>query len=201
MNTEKSKYIWPITPKYKVAEHDKWGIRKNHYVLFKERAHSGFDITADIGTEVYPIMSGIVLLAEFDGTTTEGFDAFNDGYGNKVEILNDDGRRVVYGHLRKILVKPGDRVRTENIIGTTGSSGGSSVPHLHLEIRKENTEKTGLDYTINPLDVLPKIDLDSLTAEFTLEPYASLWRKLTSKEPWNFSKEDIPYSEDKNYIQ
>ena len=46
-----SKYIWPIKPKYKVAEHDKWGIRKNHYVLFKERAHSGFDITADIGTE------------------------------------------------------------------------------------------------------------------------------------------------------
>ena len=39
-----SKYIWPIKPKYKVAEHDKWGIRKNHYVLFKERAHSGFDI-------------------------------------------------------------------------------------------------------------------------------------------------------------
>ena len=75
-----SKYIWPIKPKYKVAEHDKWGIRKNHYVLFKERAHSGFDITADIGTEVHPITSGTVLLAEFDGTTTEGFDAFNDGY-------------------------------------------------------------------------------------------------------------------------
>lgn len=42
-----SEYIWPIEPKYKVAEHDKYGIRKNHYVLFKQRAHSGFDITAD----------------------------------------------------------------------------------------------------------------------------------------------------------
>lgn len=196
-----SKYIWPITPKYKVAKHDKYGIRKNHYVLFKERAHSGFDITADIETEVHPIMSGTVLLAEFDGTTTEGFDAFNDGYGNKVEILNDDGRRVVYGHLREILVKQGDKVTTETIIGKTGSSGGSRVPHLHIEIRKENTEETGLAYTINPLDVLPKIDLDSLTKEFTLEPYASLWRKLTSDEPWNFSKEDIPYSESKEYIR
>ena len=78
-----SEYIWPIEPKYKVAEHDKYGIRKNHYVLFKQRAHSGFDITADIGTEVHPICKGKVLLAEFDGTTTEGFDAFNDGYGNK----------------------------------------------------------------------------------------------------------------------
>ena len=135
-----SKYIWPITPKYKVTEHDKYGIRKNHYVLFKQRAHSGFDITADIGTEVHPIMGGTVLLSEFDGTTTEGFDAFNDGYGNKVEILNDDGRRVVYGHLREILVKPGQKVTTETIIGKTVSSGGSRVPHLHVEIRKENTE-------------------------------------------------------------
>ena len=196
-----SKYIWPITPKYKVTEHDKYGIRKNHYVLFKQRAHSGFDITADIGTEVHPIMGGTVLLAEFDGTTTEGFDAFNDGYGNKVEILNDDGRRVVYGHLREILVKPGQKVTTETIIGKTGSSGGSRVPHLHVEIRKENTEETGLANTINPLDVLPTLDLNALDGEFTLEPYASLWRKLTSDEPWNFTSEDIPYSEDKNYIR
>ena len=196
-----SKYIWPIQPKYKVAEHDKYGIRKNHYVLFKERAHSGFDITADIGTEVHPITSGTVLLAEFDGTTTEGFDAFNDGYGNKVEILNDDGRRVVYGHLRGILVKPGDKVSIETVIGKTGSSGGSRVPHLHLEIRKENTEETGLAYTINPLEVLPKIDLNTLDKEFTLEPYASLWRIMTSDSPWSFTKKDIPYSEDKEYIR
>ena len=155
-------YIWPIQPKYKVAEHDKYGIRKNHYVLFKERAHSGFDITADIGTEVKAIAKGKVLLAEFDGTTTEGYDAFNDGYGNKVEILNDDGKRVVYGHLRQILVKPGDIVTQGMIIGKTGCSGGSRVPHLHLEIRKTNTDETGLDYTINPLTVLPKIDLENL---------------------------------------
>ena len=194
-------YIWPIQPKYKVAEHDKYGIRKNHYVLFKERAHSGFDITADIGTEVKAIANGKVLLAEFDGTTTEGFDAFNDGYGNKVEILNDDGRRVVYGHLREILVKPGDIVTQGMIIGKTGSSGGSRVPHLHLEIRKTNTEETGLEYTINPLTVLPKIDLENLNGEFTQEPYASLWRILVSDNPWGFTKADIPYSEDREYIK
>ena len=198
---EKSEYIWPIEPKYKVAEHDKYGIRKNHYVLFKERQHSGFDITADIGTKVHPISEGVVLLAEFDGTTTEGYDAFNDGYGNKVEILNDDGRRVVYGHLREFYVKPGDRVTKETIIGITGTSGGSRVPHLHLEIRKNNTEETGLKYTIDPLELLPKIDLKSLKEEFEEEPYASLWRILVSDNPWGFTKEDIPYSEDKNIIR
>ena len=194
-------YRWPIMPKYKVVEHDKYGIRENHYVLFKKRQHSGFDITADIGTEVYSISDGTVITAEFDGTTTEGFDAFNDGYGKKVEILNNDGRRVVYGHLREYYVKAGDKVTQNTIIGITGSSGGSRVPHLHLEIRKENTENTGLDYTINPLELLPKINLDELTEEFKEEPYANLWKKLVSNSPWDFSKEDIPYSEDKDYIR
>ena len=194
-------YIWPIQPKYKVAEHDKYGIRKNHYVLFKERAHSGFDITADIGTEVKAIANGKILLAEFDGTTTEGYDAFNDGYGNKVEILNDDGKRVVYGHLREILVKPGESVTQGMIIGKTGCSGGSRVPHLHLEIRKTNTDETGLDYTINPLTVLPKIDLENLNWDFIQEPYASLWRILVSDNPWGFTREDILYAEDREYIK
>lgn len=198
---EKEEYSWPIEPKYKVAEHDKYGIRKNHYVLFKERAHSGFDITADIGTKVHPIASGKVLLAEFDGTTTEGFDAFNDGYGNKVEILNNDGRRVVYGHLREFYVKPGDTVTKDTVIGITGSSGGSRVPHLHIEIRKENTDETGLKYTIDPLTVLPKKDLSKLNKEFTQEPYASLWRILISDKPWSFTPEDIPYNEDKELIR
>ena len=194
-------YKWPIEPKYKVTEHDKYGIRKNHYVLFKQRQHSGLDITADIGTKVYPIARGKVLLAEFDGTTTEGFDSFNDGYGNKVEILNDDGKRVVYGHLREFYVKPGDYVTQETVIGITGCSGGSRVPHLHLEIRKENTEETGLEYTINPLELLPKKDLENLKEKFTLEPYAILWEKMASKNPWDFVREDIPYAEDKNYIR
>lgn len=195
------KYRWPIQPKYKVAEHDKYGIRENHYVLFKRRAHSGFDITADYGTKIYSIANGKVLLAEFDGTTVEGMDAFNDGYGNKVEILNNDGRRVVYGHLNEILVKPGDIVSKSTIIGKTGCSGGSRVPHLHIEIRKFNTEETGLENTINPLEVLPKIDLESLKEEFTTPPYEHLWKIMTSNNPWSFTKEDIPYSENRKYIR
>lgn len=196
-----SEYIWPIEPKYKVCEHDKYGIRKNHYVLFKERAHSGFDITADIGTEIHAVQDGKVLLAEFDGTTTEGFDAFNDGYGNKVEILNKDGRRVVYGHLRKSFVKPGEEIKQGQVIGITGCSGGSRVPHLHIEIRKSNTEETGLNYTINPLELLPPIDLNELTKDFELQPYNNLWKIMASDKPWSFTAKDIPYKDDKRYIK
>ncbi len=130
-------YKWPIMPKYKVCEHDKYGIRKKHYVLFKERAHSGFDITADYGTQVKSMAPGKVIRAGFDGTTTEGLDKFNMGYGNSVEILNDDGRRCVYGHLSKIYVNEGDRVDNETIIGLTGCSGrfkGSTFTYRNKKI-------------------------------------------------------------------
>ncbi len=195
-------YTWPIIPKYKVCEHDKYGIRKNHYVLFKERAHSGFDITADYGTEVKSMAKGTVICAGFDGTTTEGFESFNMGYGNRVEILNDDGRRCVYGHLSEILVKDGDKVDNNTIIGKTGCTGGSRVPHLHIEIRKSNTEETGLDYTLNPLDVLPEFDFSKCTKSFETEPYSSLWEKMASEvNPWQFSEEDIWYRDDERYIK
>ena len=141
------------------------------------------------------------ICAGFDGTTTEGFDKFNMGYGNKIEILNDDGRRVVYAHLSEILVKQGDRVDNDTIIGKTGCSGGSRVPHLHIEIRKTNSEETGLDYTINPLEVLPKLDFSKINLNFELEPYATLWNKMASEtEPWNFCESDVWYRENSNYI-
>lgn len=195
-------YTWPIMPKYKVCEHDKYGIRLNHYVLFKQRAHSGFDITADYGTEVKSMANGKVICAGFDGTTTEGLDKFNMGYGNRIEILNDDGRRVVYGHLSEILVKQGDFVDNNTVIGKTGCSGGSRVPHLHIEIRKSNTEETGLDYTINPLELLPNLDFSKINLNFETQPYSNLWNKMASEtEPWNFSQNDIGYSENPEYIK
>ena len=196
-----SKYIWPIIPKYKITEHDKYGVRKNHYVLFKKREHSGFDITADLETPVYSMTNGVVLKAEFDGTTLEGNDSFNDGYGNKVEILNDDGRRVVYAHLRELLVNSGDMVSQGDIIGKSGCSGGSRVPHLHIEIRKTNTEDTGVKNTINPLEVLPDMNLEDLVEEFKLEPYSNLWKILASETPWDFKKENILYANSKEYIR
>lgn len=195
-------YTWPIEPKYKLTEHDKYGIRENHYVLFKRRGHSGFDITIDRGTPVKAMAKGVVLCSEFDGTTTEGNDQFNMGYGNKIEILNDDGRRTVYAHLSESFVKPGDKVNNNTIIGKTGCSGGSRVPHLHIEIRKANTEETGLDYTINPLDVLPKFDFSKLTLRFTTMPYAKLWEKMADEvNPWGFCESDIEYKDDSNYIK
>ncbi len=201
MNSE-IEYMWPIQPKYKVTEHDKYGVRENHYVIFRKRQHSGFDITADYGTEVKSMADGEVICAGFDGTTTEGDDAFNMGYGNRIEILNADGRRVLYAHLSEILVKRGEKISRGTIIGKTGCTGGSRVPHLHIEIRKCNTEETGLDNTINPLDVLPKMDLEKLDKEFEQEPYDGLWKKMADdNDPWGFTEDDVWYENDPNYIR
>jgi murein DD-endopeptidase MepM/ murein hydrolase activator NlpD len=124
------------------------------------------------------------------------------GYGNRIEILNDDGRRCVYGHLSEIFVKSGERVDNSTVIGKTGCSGGSRVPHLHIEIRKNNTEETGLDYTLNPLDVLPELDFSKINQEFTTKPYCELWKKMASEtEPWNFSEDDVWYKDDEQYIR
>lgn len=159
-------------------------------------------LLADYGTEVRAMTKGTVICTGFDGTTTEGFDKFNMGYGNRIEILNNDGRRCLYGHLSQILVKEGDIVDNNTIIGKTGCSGGSRVPHLHIEIRKSNTEKTGANYTLNPLDILPKIDFSKLTLEFTQEPYSKLWKKMADENhPWEFDLDDVWYAEDPNFIK
>ena len=104
--------------------------------------------------------------------------------------LNDEDR-----------VKSAVYITQGQVIGITGCSGGSRVPHLHIEIRKSNTEETGLDYTINPLELLPPKDLDKLTKEFELEPYDSLWKIMASEKPWSFTPQDIPYKDDINFIK
>lgn len=197
---EKSMYQWPIYPKYIVVEHDKYGIRKKHYILFKERAHSGFDITAEIGTKVYSSANGKVVFAGLDPKIASNECKFNERYGNEVEILNEDGNRCIYGHLSKVLVKAGDIVDINTVIGLSGCSGGSRVPHLHFEIRKGNILKSGLENTVNPLSVLPEIDFSKLTKHFSTEPYCKFWEILLQKE-WDFDESDVPYKNDKNFIK
>ena len=195
-----SNYQWPIEPEYIVVEHDKYGIRKKQYVLFKERAHSGFDITAEIGTKVHSSSNGKVIFAGLDPKIVSNECQFNERYGNEVEILNEDGNRCIYGHLSKVLVKAGDIVDTDTVIGLSGCSGGSRIPHLHFEIRNGNKLKSGLENTIDPLLILPEIDFSKLTKHFSTEPYCKFWEVLLQKE-WDFDECDVPYRNDKNFIK
>lgn len=86
--------------------------------------HPGLDLDAQTGDPIHPIMGGVVIEA--------GFSWF--GYGNTVVVDHQNGYASRYAHLSKLLVRTGDRVSTETILGLVGSTGHSSGPHLHLEV-------------------------------------------------------------------
>ena len=86
--------------------------------------HPGLDMAAPKGTPVYATADGIVDRAERAG-----------GYGNMVEINHGKGVQTRYGHLSQILVHDGQRVHRGDLIALVGSTGRSTGPHLHYEVR------------------------------------------------------------------
>ena len=86
--------------------------------------HSGLDLAGPAGSKVYSTADGKVVSAGIDG-----------GYGNAIDIDHGFGLTTRYGHLSQILVKPGQLVHKGQAIGVQGSTGRSTGPHLHYEVR------------------------------------------------------------------
>lgn len=103
----------------------------------RKRPHKGIDLAAQRGTAVMASHDGMVIY------TGKEF----KGYG-KMIMIEKDGWATLYGHLDKIIVYEGQRVRQGDVIGALGNTGRSSGPHLHFEIRKA-------DGPIDPLPYLP----------------------------------------------
>ncbi len=91
--------------------------------------HSGVDIAAKAGTPVYASADGEITTAEFK----------KNGYGNLIIIAHSDDLATYYGHLSKIAVREGKKVRKGDYIGNIGSTGTATGPHLHFEVRKGST--------------------------------------------------------------
>ena len=111
--------------------------------------HQGVDIAAPKGTEVHTPGPGVVTFAGVSG-----------GYGRVVEVALDDDHRLRFGHLKDIAVVQGEALKAGDIVGTVGSSGRSSEPHLHLEILRNGTaldplRVQGLTLTAGPLATPP----------------------------------------------
>ena len=92
----------------------------------RTRAHQGVDIAAPRGTGVYSAAEGEVLRT--------GYDA--GGYGRFIEIRHPNGMSTLYGHLSRVDVASGDRIEGDERIGLVGSTGRSTGPHLHFEVRR-----------------------------------------------------------------
>lgn len=104
-----------------------FGSRKDPFTK-KTKQHHGIDFAGKIGTELYAVAPGRVVSA---GERT--------GYGTTVEIDHGLGFTTLYAHLSKLMVSRGDWVRPGTVVGLGGSSGRSTGPHLHYEIRYKGT--------------------------------------------------------------
>ena len=89
--------------------------------------YNGVDIAAPVGTSLYASAEGSVIVSRSG--------AYNGGYGNFVIIAHPNGTQTLYAHLSKNLVASGDYVEQGDKIGLVGSTGKSTGPHLHFEIR------------------------------------------------------------------
>lgn len=86
--------------------------------------HPGIDITAPLGSKIYPIKAGTVIKVQY----------LNWDYGHAVWIDNGNNTVSVYGHMGKIFVEEGDSVTPDKVIGEVGLTGRTTGPHLHLEV-------------------------------------------------------------------
>ena len=116
---------------------NEFGVRRNPFGERSYEFHPGLDIGGERGDTVAAPANGIVSEAGWKG-----------GYGNMIEVDHGNGLKTRYGHLSKIEVQPGDTVERGQVIGLIGSTGRSTGPHLHYELRL-------FDKPINPRRFLP----------------------------------------------
>ncbi len=90
--------------------------------------HNGIDIGAPVGTPILATADGKIALAKVGG--------WGGGYGNYVIIQHPNGMQTLYGHMNEVDVSVGDSVSQGQVIGTVGSTGESTGPHLHIEVHK-----------------------------------------------------------------
>jgi murein DD-endopeptidase MepM/ murein hydrolase activator NlpD len=100
-----------------------------HPIFKRYRKHPGIDFAAKPGTPIYAAADGVVKLAKFNG-----------GYGNCVFIDHLYGFESRYGHMQKLLVRRGQKVKRGDKIGLVGKTGVATAPHLHFEVHYKGKE-------------------------------------------------------------
>ena len=126
--------FWPTESTYIASQ---FGTRL-HPILNIYKTHTGVDIGGYQGQDIYASGSGTVI-----------FSGYNGGYGYMVRIDHGEGIETIYGHASKLLVSVGEIVEKGQIIAKIGSTGLSTGPHLHFEVRIDNIP-------VNPLAFISK---------------------------------------------
>lgn len=99
--------------------------------------HTGLDVACASGTNIYAAESGRVIKAQ---------GGWNGGYGIMIVVQHENGSQTLYGHLSKLYVQVGDEVTKGQTIAGMGSTGRSTGPHVHFEVRVGGFRKNPLSY-------------------------------------------------------
>ncbi|GAE89844.1 M23 family metallopeptidase [Acetivibrio straminisolvens] len=122
--------LWPASGRIS----SNFGTRSDPF-NFSQKKHEGLDIAADYGTVIRASASGKVILSDWYGN-----------YGKCVIIDHGYGLSTLYGHCQTLLVKEGQTVKKGDKIATVGSTGRSTGPHLHFEVRLNDVPTDPLQY-------------------------------------------------------
>jgi murein DD-endopeptidase MepM/ murein hydrolase activator NlpD len=115
-------FIFPLSVPSPITSIFGW---RTHPISGDRRFHSGTDIGAAMGTPVIAAYTGQIEVADLVG-----------GYGLTVIVNHNSAVQTLYGHMSQIYVQPGQWVQQGTVIGLVGSTGNSTGPHLHFEVRQ-----------------------------------------------------------------
>ena len=127
---------WPIYGHYTITSN--FGMR-THPITGVYKLHTGVDISAGIGTDFTAMANGVVVKAEYNGA-----------YGNMVIIDHGGGVQTLYAHGSEIIAQVGQEVKAGDVVLKVGSTGYSTGPHAHFEVRVNGTPVNPLDYVSIP---------------------------------------------------
>ncbi|MBQ6975277.1 MAG: peptidoglycan DD-metalloendopeptidase family protein [Selenomonadaceae bacterium] len=128
--TNSGAMIWPITGP--ITSEFGW---RSHPIFGGQRFHSGIDIGGDYGMPIHAAQSGVVSHA-----------GWIDGYGNTVMIDHGGGIVTLYGHNESLAVNVGQHVNQGDVIAYCGSTGNSTGPHCHFEVRLDGEPVSPFNY-------------------------------------------------------
>ncbi len=114
-----------------------------HPIYKRRKMHYGVDFTAPTGTKIYATGKGKVVKCHLSRK--------RKGYGTYVEVAHGYSYKTLYAHLDKISVKVGQEVNRGDVLGEVGNTGGSTAPHLHYEVWKNNKRIDPVNFFYNDL--------------------------------------------------
>ncbi len=142
-----------------------------HPVLGYSRAHRGIDYAAPMGTEIYAVGDGVITVRGVRG-----------GYGNMVRVRHANGYETGYGHMSSYAQNQeiGSYVRQGDVIGYIGSTGLSTGPHVHFEMKRNGSYVNPATEILPPANPLLEEDLDSFMLQLPI--LESTWSRMAGTD-------------------